>query len=176
MFTEYVTNIVSSVYYKHHIKHCTFFLTMRCFGILSDAIFYGFLLNSVNDAIFYRCLKINVKHRANDASNDGHRPPLHTTQHIHLIPPTPFTGKQIFNWREHFSSLSDGWIKRCRLRSVNFCCSNIFDEAMIQNLLATNCWWKKETTFQIRPLLSRKAGTHEFVNIVVFKFFSPKRH
>ena len=62
MFTEHV----SSVYYKHHIKHRTFFLTMRFFIDVRPIL---------NDAIFYQCLKKNVKHRANDASNDGHRPP-----------------------------------------------------------------------------------------------------
>ena len=53
----------------------------------SYEISYFFL----NDAIFYRCLTNsylcdllsmfvrNVKHRANDASNDGHHPPLVTT-------------------------------------------------------------------------------------------------
>ena len=45
MFTEHV----SSVYYKHHIKHRTFFLMMQ----------------------FFIDVRKNVKHRANDASNNG---------------------------------------------------------------------------------------------------------
>ena len=62
MFTEYV----SSVYYKHHIKHRTFFL--------NDAIF----LLMFDQFLTMQCLLMlkNVKLCANDASNDGHRPPL----------------------------------------------------------------------------------------------------
>ena len=48
MFTEHV----SSVYYKHHIKHRTFFLSTL--------------------SMFEK----NVKHRANDASDNGPCPPL----------------------------------------------------------------------------------------------------
>jgi len=57
MFTEHV----SSVYYKHHIKHRTFFLTMR---------FFIDVLPILNDAIFLSMFEKNIKHRAIDASND----------------------------------------------------------------------------------------------------------